>query len=405
MGSTEPESVKRFREYLKIESVHPTPDYYGVSKFLVEQANNMGLSYQIVEPVKGKPIIVLKLEGSDPSLKSIILNSHTDVVPVYREKWNYEPFGAERVMTEDGKDYKIYARGSQDMKVTGSSYLEAFRRIKESGVVLKRNVFAMFVPDEEIGGKDGMGEFVKTQEFKDMNAGFDVDEGVPSFNDMTFTFYQERTLCWVKFTAHGNTGHGSQFIEGTAIEKLLPVINELMSFRDKELTSLKIEYSSSQLFNQGRFTSVNLTQLDGGKQPNVVPATYSAVFDIRVSPFRNLAEFYTYLENLASSNGVEIEYISRDTESATTSFEDSDPLHNAFQSAAKRNDIKLTPMIMPGITDARYVRAAGIPAVGINPMLFHKLLAHDHDEFVFESQFIRAIDFYVDLISEMANAV
>jgi aminoacylase len=46
------------------------------------------------------------------------LNSHTDVVPVFEESWNWDPFGAEKVKDEDGK-YRIYARGSQDMKIVG----------------------------------------------------------------------------------------------------------------------------------------------------------------------------------------------------------------------------------------------------------------------------------------------
>lgn len=32
--------------------------------------------------------------------------------------------------------------------------------------------------DEEIGGNLGMGEFTKTQEFKDLNVGFGLDEGI-----------------------------------------------------------------------------------------------------------------------------------------------------------------------------------------------------------------------------------
>ena len=33
--------------------------------------------------VKGKPIVIISWEGTDPSLSSVILNSHIDVVPVY----------------------------------------------------------------------------------------------------------------------------------------------------------------------------------------------------------------------------------------------------------------------------------------------------------------------------------
>ena len=32
--------------------------------------------------------------GSEPGLPSLLLNSHTDVVPVFRESWKYDPFEA-----------------------------------------------------------------------------------------------------------------------------------------------------------------------------------------------------------------------------------------------------------------------------------------------------------------------
>lgn len=52
---------------------------------------------QIIEMVKGKPIVVMTWEGEDKSLPSILLNSHTDVVPVFPEHWKYDPFSAHKV--------------------------------------------------------------------------------------------------------------------------------------------------------------------------------------------------------------------------------------------------------------------------------------------------------------------
>lgn len=81
--------------------------------------------------VKDKPIDILTLKGTDESLPSIILNSHTDVVPVVREKWTVDPFEAIKKPNGD-----IVARGSQDMKCVGIWYLEALRKL--SGQKFKR---------------------------------------------------------------------------------------------------------------------------------------------------------------------------------------------------------------------------------------------------------------------------
>lgn len=52
----------------------------------------------------------------------------------------------------------------------------------------------MFFADEEIGGHLGMEVFVKTPEFKALNAGFCLDEGYASVNDTYLVFYAERAI-------------------------------------------------------------------------------------------------------------------------------------------------------------------------------------------------------------------
>ena len=67
------------------------------------------------------PLLVNKIL-KDPSLSSIMLNSHMDVVPVFPEHWTYPPFSAHK--DEDGN---IYGRGTQDMKSVGIQHFEAVR--------------------------------------------------------------------------------------------------------------------------------------------------------------------------------------------------------------------------------------------------------------------------------------
>jgi len=78
-------SVSLFREYLRIESVQPNPDYDSCLVFLRKQAEEIGLPHKTVYMVPGKPIFLMTWEGMEPSQSSIFLNSHTDVVPVFPE--------------------------------------------------------------------------------------------------------------------------------------------------------------------------------------------------------------------------------------------------------------------------------------------------------------------------------
>jgi aminoacylase len=67
--------------------------------------------------------------------KSLLLNSHTDVVPVFTEFWDHDPFEA----FED-QDGNIYARGAQDMKSIGIQHLEAVKRLKSKGKTFRRTI-------------------------------------------------------------------------------------------------------------------------------------------------------------------------------------------------------------------------------------------------------------------------
>lgn len=79
----------------------------------------------------------------------------------------------------------------------------------------------MFVPDEEIGGFDGMKKFIAGNEFLSLNAGLVIDEGLANPLNRITVFYGERAAWWITVEARGNTGHGSQFIKDTATEKLV----------------------------------------------------------------------------------------------------------------------------------------------------------------------------------------
>merc|ERR1712123_244380 len=126
--SFENPSTSLFRSYIRIKSVQPKPDYASCIEFLKTQAGVLGLPYKITSCVESKPIFIMTWAGTDSSLSSVLLNSHTDVVPVFPEYWTYEPFSA---FEDDAGN--IYGRGTQDMKCVGIQHIEAVRRLKEQG--------------------------------------------------------------------------------------------------------------------------------------------------------------------------------------------------------------------------------------------------------------------------------
>ncbi|XP_051841376.1 aminoacylase-1 isoform X1 [Antechinus flavipes] len=389
-------SVTLFRQYLQIQTVQPEPKYEEAVLFLEKIAKDLGLECQKVEVAPDRVVTILTWRGTDPRLRSLVLNSHTDVVPVFKEHWNHDPFEA----FKDAQG-NIFARGAQDMKCVGIQYLEAVRRLKAEGKSFPRTIHLTFVPDEEVGGHKGMELFVKRPEFQALRAGFALDEGLASPTETFTVFYSERSPWWLCVTSSGNPGHGSRFIENTAAEKLHKVVTSVLKFREQENQRLR----SNPNLSLGAVTTVNLTILKGGVAFNVVPATMSASFDFRVAPDVDLKAFEEQIQGWCreAGEGVTYKFHQKWTEPRITATDDSNPWWAEFSRVCREMNLSVKPEIFPAATDSRYLRAAGVPALGFSPMNHTPVLLHDHNEFLNEAVFLRGIDIYARLLPALAS--
>ncbi|XP_033222116.1 aminoacylase-1-like [Belonocnema kinseyi] len=389
-------ALNNFREYLRIPSVHPNVNYDKCVIFLRKQAQSLNLPISIYEVRPKKPVVVITWEGTEPEKPSILLNAHMDVVPVFPAEWKYPPFAAH--MDEKGN---IYARGSQDTKSLSIQHIEAIRRLKLNGIRLKRTIHISFVPDEEIGGKNGMKPFVATQDFRNLNIGFALDEARASSDNRFTVAYGERTVfqLWVNCT--GKPGHGSILFDNTAGEKLRVVIDRFMDFRASEKAKLR-----DPKVQPGEVTSVNLDMTRGGVQVNVIPNELSVAFDIRIAPGVN----HTKFENMIigwlkeAGEGVNYTFIQKDLPVENTKLDASNIFWQAFEKACDNNGFKLYPQILAGASDARYLRELGIPALGFSPMNNTTPLLHENNEYLNKDIFLKGIDVFVKIIPAVANA-
>ncbi|KNC28371.1 hypothetical protein FF38_01389 [Lucilia cuprina] len=392
------EEIQYFCEYLRIPSVHPKPDYKPCVEFLRKQSQLLGMPMRVYYPVNEKnPIVILTWAGTDLSLPGILLNSHMDVVPVFPENWTHPPFGAE--IDEAGR---IYARGTQDMKCVGMQYLGALRALKRSGAQFKRTIYCSFVPDEEMGGGLGMRPFVETCDFKALNIGFSLDEGLASPTDVYPVFYAERSVWRVYFHINGNAGHGSLLLKNTAGEKLNYILHKMMSMREEQVRRLE---NNPQL-TIGDVTTINLTKISGGVQSNVIPPKMMLCFDVRLDLNVDHKEFEAKLHQWCKEAGgdIEITYDQKRPRVAPTATDDSNPYWVAFKKATDEMGLKIEPQIFTGGTDSRYIRQVGIPALGFSPMNNTPVLLHDHDEFIQADTYLQGIEIYKKIIANLANA-
>lgn len=406
MAQKEDNSVTLFRQYLQIRTDHPSPKYGEAIVFLEKLSKDIGLTTFTVSKDAAHPILVSTWEGTDPSLPSLLLNSHTDVVPAVTEKWDLKPFDAEK-----DANGNIFARGTQDMKCVTIQFLEAIRKMKAAGTRLKRTIHLTFVPDEEIGGEFGMAWFVHTDEFNKLNVGACLDEGLASPNETFTVFYGERSPNWVVIKATGNTGHGSRFIEDTATGKLMSTVHDMLEYREKMYNHLKHDHHEcGKPLALGDVVSLNLTMLKAGLDqnlkysPNVVPTEAEAAFDIRVPP-QETEKVDALLKGWVTDRGLEFTQVNNRVANVVTPITPDSVWWSTFKGALESYSppLKTETQIFPASTDSRFIRAKNIPAFGFSPINNTPILLHDHNEFLNEKVFLDGIDIFVTLITAMAN--
>lgn len=227
--------ILHFQQYLRIRTAHPDPDYSSAASFLLSLADSMGLQTQTLEFVPHKPLLLLSWPGSDPSLPSVLFNSHIDSVPAEPDKWLHQPFSA----TRDPVTGHIYARGAQDDKCLAIQYLEAIRNLNKSGFTPLRSIHISLVPDEEIGGASGAEKFTRSEQFRRLNVGLVLDEGQASLGDEFRIFYADRSPWKLIVKATGPPGHGSRLYDGTAMERILDCAETIARFRDSQFDMVK----------------------------------------------------------------------------------------------------------------------------------------------------------------------
>lgn len=192
----------------------------------------------------------------DPGKPTLLLNSHLDTVRP-SDKWQYDPFGA---LTE--KD-KLVGLGSNDAGGPLVSLLATFLLLKEKEQPY--NLVFAATAEEEISGPNGVASILERLGPIDLGI-----VGEPTRMQMAVA---EKGLMVLDCEAHGKTGHAARDEGINAIYEALDDIQWFKSFSFPEVSP-----------HLGP-VKMTVTQIDAGKQHNVVPDTCKFVVDVRLNEF------------------------------------------------------------------------------------------------------------------------
>ncbi|KAL7548496.1 hypothetical protein ACHAWF_011776 [Thalassiosira exigua] len=445
-------ALQSFQSILRIPTVSSTAPSSGAYEECAEYLLGELRSVPCLEGVgvldespDRSPVVVARWRGVREDLPVLVLNSHYDVVPAAPEDWTVDPFGGLR------KDGKVWGRGAQDMKCVCVQYVEAIRKLHAIDPSFRplRTIHLTFVPDEEVGGT-GMLAFLSSEYCKSLpGVALALDEGLASTDDTYSLFYGERLPWWVDVTASGPTGHGSRFIENTAVEQIVGIANRALAFRKEQRDLLHgsegdadhsncahavaakrrkraaadaKEGGKGKATTLGDVTSINVTTLQAGVKAgdsfayNCVPPAAKCSLDIRISPHVDPKEIKGMLDgwcrecSASPEEGYKVEWGTlsemgpANEKHALTDTDGSNPWFGVFEKAMKEMGREVVPEVFPAATDSRFLRELGIRAFGFSPMRNTEIMLHENDEYLEESVFIEGIEVYVRLIRALGSA-
>jgi acetylornithine deacetylase/succinyl-diaminopimelate desuccinylase-like protein len=178
-----------------------------VVDYLKSVLDKEGIPSQVLARDPNRPNLVARLKGNG-SARPLLMLAHTDVVPVQRDKWPVDPFGA---IVKDGY---VWGRGTTDDKDKLTAILMTLLLVKRAGLPLDRDLIFLAESAEEID-TTGVGiRFMVDQHFDAIDAEFAITEGSGATIEhgratMVQITTSEKLPRRVRLVASGATGHGS----------------------------------------------------------------------------------------------------------------------------------------------------------------------------------------------------
>ena len=393
------EVVRICRDLIRIDSTNygdgSGPGEREAADYVVGQLREVGLEPTVVESEPGRTSVVVRLQGEDPGRPALCIHGHLDVVPANAADWQVDPFGAEL------RDGCIWGRGAVDMKDMDAMVLANIRHLARTGTKPPRDIVFAFFADEEAGGTKGSHWVVDhhpelfegvTEAVSEVG-GYSVTIPTAKGHDTRAYLVQtaEKGILWLRLTAHGRAGHGSQVNDENALVRLAEAITRIhehkwpreylasvralldglseltgTTWSDEDLDDLLDHLGSAQAFVRGTLQdTANFTMADAGYKHNVIPQSASASLDCRFLPGHD-DDLLATVKELAGEH-VDVEVVHRDI-SLDAPFEG--PLVEAMKAALLAEDpgAEVLPYCLSGGTDNKALSTLGITGYGFAPL-------------------------------------
>jgi acetylornithine deacetylase/succinyl-diaminopimelate desuccinylase-like protein len=389
--------VELLQQLIRFDTTNPPGNEAECIAFVRALLEDAGCEVELYAKDPARPNLVARLHGNGDR-PPILLQGHVDVVTTTGQDWSRPPFGGELV------DGWVWGRGALDMKGGVAMMISAFLRALREGNALPGDVILCVLADEEAGGDYGAKFLV--EEHPHLFEG--VQYSLGEFGGFTLELggrrlypvqVAEKQICWLSARISGRGGHGAVPQRGGTMARLgkllrdldrkrtpvhvtaaaraqleamaaavpRPTSDILRALQRPQLTDrvLPLLRDRAQTTEPLLRNTVSATIVRAGEKHNVVPATIEVALDVRALPGFGPEEVIPEVQELVGD----------DIELALVRFDEGppEPRLDQFETLAQiirelEPGAVPVPLLLAGVTDARFFARLGIQNYGFLPL-------------------------------------
>ncbi len=425
-------AVTLLQELVRLNTSNPPGNESAVSRHLAELFESEGIATELTGVTADRQNLIVTIPGRHDT-KPWLLLSHLDTVPADSDTWQHDPYAG----TITGG--MLWGRGALDDKGMVAAIAAALIELHRSGQQPEIPIVAVFAADEETGGSQGLQWLLqKRPELLDVRGvlnegGFALVDDEGPARRTYYVSVGEKGAAWLEVRTEGTPGHGSVRWGDNANDKLIAALRGILEWHHNPLRESPMgQFAMSDLNRRGHGArsvtealqrhplgrqierdpslhsslrnTCNLTVLDAGAKPNVIPGESRAMVDCRIVPGQTTRAFLRQAQRRAGREAtVEMVFASEPNVSNWVT-----PFFQAIEKAAHTAEpgSMVVPVLAAGATDSRFWREKGVPAYGIVPIPITPELVqgmHGVDERVPVEGVLEAADFIANLLVDIAG--
>lgn len=433
------EAVERLQAYVRVASVNPPGNETPAAALVHGWLTAEGIDARLYDPMndRQRQALVARIPGD--SGRTLVLMSHSDVVPAVAAEWTHPPFAAEIA------DGLMYGRGTADTKGLGILQVMTMLLLHRQGLAPRDEILLLLEPDEESGAGGGMVGMLEKHPELFRNVRLALNEGGSGAVDLLapgqvifFVQAAEKGVAWMKLTARGEAGHGSMPRPNNAVAAMARALDRIAAYEtplrpapavvalfhtlaDRQpfpssfvmrhvenpvvRALFHTQLTERPIINSIIRTTISLTGVHGGYKTNVIPAEVEATLDCRVTLGDSGEALRRELERVVDDPRITIELLTNGTANESPLDE---RLLGIVADATQRAvpDSLVAPIMSSGATDSLYFRRRNVPAYGFNPIVLTEAelgAIHGIDERIPIDRFRAAVRIYYDVVAALAG--